>query len=88
MAAGQATAAGRVTQRAEQEATTVTAAGRPVRIVRAIFVPDDETLFLLWAADSEESVREVARRCGLTFGRITTVRALPTRCPDPAAVLD
>jgi hypothetical protein len=43
----------------------------PVRFVRAIFMPEDETCFFLYEAGSVEAVREAARRAGLGSERIT-----------------
>ena len=37
----------------------------PVRYVRAIFVPEDETCFFLYEAGSVDAVRKAARRAGL-----------------------
>lgn len=45
--------------------------GTPVRFVRSIFVPEDETCFHLYEAASAESVREAARRAALPFERVT-----------------
>lgn len=44
--------------------------GTPVRLVRSIFVPEDETCLLLVEAPTGESAREVARRAGVSFERI------------------
>ena len=44
--------------------------GIPVRLVRSIFVPEDETCLLLVEAPTADAVREVARRAGLAFERI------------------
>ena len=44
--------------------------GIPVRLVRSIFMPEDETCLLLVEAPTGDAVREVARRAGLTFERI------------------
>lgn len=57
--------------RVEAAAAEVTAAGARVRLVRAIFVPVEETLFLLWQADTEEAVRRAGDRAGLGGSRIT-----------------
>ena len=43
----------------------------PVTYVRAIHVPEDETCFHLFEAESAEVVWEAGRRAGLTFDRIT-----------------
>jgi len=44
--------------------------GTPVRYLRSIFVPDDETCFLIFEAPSAEAVREVARRASLSFEHV------------------
>lgn len=55
------------TRRAAEE---LTREGTPVRFLRSIFVPEDETCFFLCEAASAESVHEVARRAALPFERI------------------
>ena len=45
--------------------------GVPVRYVRSIFVPEDETCFYLYEASSPDVVREAARRAGFTSERVT-----------------
>src|SRR2546428_12610416 len=62
--------------RARLAAAELSAAGTPVRHVRSIFVPDDETCFHLFEADSPEAVVEAARRAGFVGARIT--RAVET----------
>jgi hypothetical protein len=57
-------------ERARIAADELTRTGTPVRCVRSIFVPDDETCFLLFEADSIGAVREAAGRAGLPFDRI------------------
>jgi hypothetical protein len=51
-------------------ADQVTREGHPVRLTRFILVPEDETCFYLFDADSVDSVRQAATRSGLTFGRV------------------
>ena len=48
----------------------LTTEGTPVRYLRSIFVPEDETCFFLCEATSVEAVREAARRADLSFERI------------------
>jgi hypothetical protein len=61
---------------AEIEARTCRAAaelereGRPVRYVRSIFVPADETCFHLFEAASADAVRDASERAGLSPQRI------------------
>ncbi|HEU4449797.1 MAG TPA: nickel-binding protein [Gaiellaceae bacterium] len=42
----------------------------PVTYLRSIHVPEDETCFHLFEAESAEIVREAGRRAGLTFDRV------------------
>jgi Protein of unknown function (DUF4242) len=57
-------------ERSRIAAEELTREGTPVRYVRSIFVPDDETCFYLYEATSADDVREVARRAALPFERI------------------
>lgn len=59
--------------------------GTRVRCVRSIFVPEDETCFLLVEADTVETVHEAATRAAVPFERVlaTAVRT-NDRPPDPA----
>ena len=47
--------------------------GTPVRCLRAIFVPDDETCFLLFEACSADAVRDAARLAALPFERLSAI---------------
>ena len=65
-----------VERRAEcvhRAAVELTAAGTPVRFVRSIFVPADETCLLLFEADSIDAVREVAQRAALPFDHVAEI---------------
>ncbi len=64
-------------RRAEAAAKELTREGTPVRYLRSIFVPEDETCFYLYEADSGDAVREAARRAGLPFDRIAEAVAEP-----------
>ena len=67
------TAAGVATSQAEgvaRVADQLTGEGKPVRLLRSVFVPEDETCFYLFAAQSSDAVVEAARRCGLQFDRL------------------
>lgn len=46
-----------------------------VRLVRSIFVPEDETCFYLFEAPSIEAVREAMPRAGLRVERISEATA-------------
>jgi hypothetical protein len=56
--------------RARTAAADVTREGSPVRYVRAIFVPEDETCLLLFEALSVEAVHATLRRAALTADRV------------------
>jgi hypothetical protein len=51
-------------------AEELTRAGIRVRVLRSIFVPAEETLFLLYDAGSAADVQEAVRRAGLDAGRV------------------
>jgi len=53
--------------RVRAAAAELTREGRPVRFLRTIFVPEDETCFYLFEASSAGSVREVGARAALLF---------------------
>jgi histidinol-phosphate/aromatic aminotransferase/cobyric acid decarboxylase-like protein len=52
-------------KRLRAAAAELTAEGRGVQLVRSIFVPADETCFLLVEGDTADDVRETARRAGV-----------------------
>jgi ubiquinone/menaquinone biosynthesis C-methylase UbiE len=60
----------RETRRARCAAAALTAEGRPVHLVRSIFVPEDETCFLLVEAETAEAVHEAANRAAVPFERV------------------
>ena len=47
--------------------------GLSVRFLGSIFVPEDETCFYLYRAQSAEDVRIAATRAGLVFDRVREV---------------
>jgi muconolactone delta-isomerase len=61
-------------QRARGAARQLSREGEPVRYLRTTLLPEDETCFHLFEADSEDAVAEVCRRAGLAEPRI--VRAV------------
>jgi hypothetical protein len=61
------TAVGRTALRAKRAAAELTAEGTPVRFVRSIFVPTDETCLFLYEAASIDDVRLAAHRASLSF---------------------
>jgi hypothetical protein len=54
------------------------AEGIPVRFLRSIFVPEDETCFYLYEAASAEQVREAALRAQLPFASVVAAANTPT----------
>ena len=67
----------RSASRMRMAAAELTREGTPVRWVRSIFVPEDETCFVLCEAASFDAVRQTAERAALTFERIA--EAIPPR---------
>jgi hypothetical protein len=61
--------------RVHRAAQDLAETGTPIRHLRSIFVPQDETCFHLFEAPSAEAVREAAQRARLAPQRI--VEALP-----------
>jgi len=57
-------------ERLGRSATELTAEGRPVRLVRSIFVPEDETCFVLVETATAANVHETVRRAGLVCERV------------------
>jgi hypothetical protein len=58
-------------ERARLGADALTREGRPVRYLRTIVVPEDETCYLLFEASSVDFVREATARAALPCERIT-----------------
>jgi hypothetical protein len=67
---GDPAAVDRTAERARAAADALTEEGVPVRYVRSIFVPDDETCFLLYEAEGIEDVELAAQRASLGADRI------------------
>jgi hypothetical protein len=60
-----------LTARARRASDEVHREGTPVRFVRSVFVPEDDTCFYLFRAVSADAVREAATRAELTFGGVS-----------------
>jgi hypothetical protein len=58
-------------ERVERATAELTQEGWSVRCLRSIFVPEDETCFLLYEAPSVEVVEEAVRRAGLRHQHIS-----------------
>jgi hypothetical protein len=61
----------RSARRARQVAELLSSEGTQVRYLRSIFMPEDETCFLLYEAGSAEAVCAAATRAELPFERVT-----------------
>ena len=61
---------GRDAERARVAAAELTREGTPVRFLRSIFVPEDETCFFLFEADTADVVREAVHRASLSLEHI------------------
>jgi hypothetical protein len=57
-------------KRARIAAEELTREGSPVRFVRSIVIPEDETCFYLCEAASVDAVRQLAERAGMPVGRV------------------
>jgi hypothetical protein len=57
-------------RRARAAAEQLSGEGARVRYVRTTYLPDDETCFHLFEAQSEGAVDEACRRAGIVAGRI------------------
>jgi hypothetical protein len=68
---GDTAAVERHAQRTRRAARELSREGTPVRYLRSIFVPEDETCLVLLQAGSADVAREAARRAALPFERLT-----------------
>jgi hypothetical protein len=68
--------------RARRAAEQLSSEGKPVRFVRTLFMPEEETCFYLYEAASAENVREAARLASLP---VETVLEALADTPDGAA---
>jgi uncharacterized protein DUF4242 len=63
--------------RARLAAEQLSREGTPVRYLRSLFVPEDETCFYLYEATSAEAVRSAAERAALRFERVAEAVTQP-----------
>ena len=71
-------------ERAERAGADLTREGHPVRCLRSIFVPEDETCFLLYEAPSADLVAEAVQRAGLRHEHISAATSTPTTTDAPS----
>jgi uncharacterized protein DUF4242 len=74
-----ATAIRAAARRARLAAQELTVLGTPVRYLRSIFIPEDETCFLLYEAASHDAVRVAVARAHLPSERIAEVVPEPNQ---------
>ena len=67
---------------ARAAAEALTRRGTAVRYRRSIFVPADETCFVLFEAESADAVRDAAALAALPCGRVSAVHPQAVREPD------
>jgi hypothetical protein len=70
VARSDATTLGLGTERAQRAADELTREGTPVRFLRSIFLPEDETCLFLYEAGSAAAVRDAVGRAALSFERV------------------
>lgn len=78
-------AAQRHAERADRASAELTREGRSVRCVRSIFVPEDETCFLLYEAPSAALVAEALNRAGLRHEHISAATSSHRSVPAASA---
>jgi hypothetical protein len=81
-----AEAAARGADAAQRAAEQLTRDGTPVQFVRTIFVPEDETCFHLYLAESAEVVHAAAGRAALRLDRVVAAVSHSGATPDREAV--
>jgi ubiquinone/menaquinone biosynthesis C-methylase UbiE len=82
VAQGDHTAARHHAASAEQAGTDLAREGRAVRYLRSIFVPEDETCFLLYQADSADLVTEAVARAGLRLEHVSAATTTVAGAPE------
>ncbi|MGA3362253.1 MAG: nickel-binding protein [Solirubrobacteraceae bacterium] len=64
-------------ERARAAAQELTRRGTPVSFLRSFFVPEEETFFVLFEADSADAIRDVARLASLPCERVSLALTRP-----------
>ena len=67
---------------AQRAAAAATQGGSPVRYVRSMHLPEDETCFLVFEAPSREVLLDAAHRTGLTEAR--AIQAVEAESLEPS----
>lgn len=71
-------------ERAREAADLLTRTGSAVRLLRGMFIPEEETVYYVWEVASTDEVREAARRAAIDFTSVA--RRSPTASPGIEAV--
>jgi hypothetical protein len=79
-------AVARCSQGAREAAEAFAREGTRIRYVRSLFVPEDETCFCIYEADSADAVLAAARRAGLPADHITELFTHEPSTPPVAPV--
>ncbi len=77
LAKGAASAVASATARARAAAAEAAEEDMPIRCLRSIFVPEDETWFLLYDAPTAAAVRRAVERAALPCARVVKAVAPP-----------
>jgi hypothetical protein len=73
-----AAAVGRGAELARAAADGLAREGTAVRYLRSIFVPEDETCFYVYEAESVDAVRAAAERASLPTARVMKAETVPS----------
>jgi hypothetical protein len=66
-------------ERARKAAERLARAGAPIRFLRSIYLPVEETCFYLYEAGSADDVRAAARAAAIPFGQVFEADSERTR---------
>ena len=77
------TSSAEVERSAIEAAAALTAEGTPIRFLRSILVPEDETCFFVFEATSPMAVQEVTRRAGCGEARVSRASKSPRQKEGP-----
>ena len=64
----------RAAERARSAAEEMSREGIPLRFIRSVFIPEDETCFWLYEGPSAAAVGEASRRAAISFERVVEAR--------------
>ena len=79
-------AVGRGGELARAAAEELLREGTAIRYLQAIFVPEDETCFYVYEADSADAVRAAAERASLPAARVVAAETTSNRSQDDSSL--